>query len=98
MNTNDRISMITESTLDSRMKRTMERLEERLNGGNRTVEVDIHEFLHILSRMIGLEQDRNRMQEMLYRQFRGYSDHFNMSVNQVPTFQTSNTSEPNDQG
>lgn len=79
MMTDDQMSMITESTFDSHMRRTMERLEEKLHSGEREVSLDIHEFLHILSRMVSLEQERDRMAQMLFRTFKGYSDHFNLT-------------------
>ena len=77
----DQMTMITESTFEPHMRRTMERLEEKLHRGETTVTFDIREALHIFSKMVALEQDRRRTQEMLYRTFKGYSDHYNMSVN-----------------
>lgn len=82
MQTDDRMTLITESTFEPHMRRTMERLEEMLHRGETTVTFDIHEALHIFGKMIGLDQQRQRLEEMLYRTFKGYSDHFNASVNQ----------------
>lgn len=84
MMTDDPVTLITESTFDSFLRRYMERLEERIHRGEREVTIDIRELLHLLSRLVGTERDRQHLQEMLYRTFKGYSDHFNMTVNRVP--------------
>lgn len=83
MKTSDKLSMITESTFDRHMRRSMERLEEKLNRGERTIEIDIYELLHIFSRMQGLEEDRRRMEAMVYHRLKYLDDHFMMST--MPT-------------
>jgi hypothetical protein len=80
MNTNDRLTMITESTFDRHMKKSMERLEEMLHRGERVVEVDIREMLHILGRTVSLAEDRARMEAILFGNLNSYRDHFNRSV------------------
>lgn len=74
----EEVSMITESTFEPRMRRTMERLEEKLHRGETTVHWDIREALHIISRMVALEQDCARAYSMIYGQFKDYRDHFNL--------------------
>ena len=78
------VSLISEGTSDPFYQRTMERLEEKLRRGETDVTFDTYEALHLFSRLIALERDRRHLQEMLYRTFKGYSDHFNLIVNKVP--------------
>lgn len=80
----DQMTMITESTFDPHMRRTMERLEEKLHHGETTVTFDIREALHIFSKMVALEDGRRRAEEMLYRTFKGYSDFYNASPHLQP--------------
>lgn len=73
----DEMSMIYESTFDSRMRRTMERIEEMMHRGEQTITLDIREYQHILGVMVGLERDRLRIENVLFGSFQGLRQSFN---------------------
>lgn len=84
MMTDDQLTLITEGTYDPSLRRSMERLEERLHRGDRVVEMDIRELLHLFSRMVATERDRQRAYEMLNSAFSGYRNYFNAHYQPPP--------------
>lgn len=74
----NRKTLISESTFESNMRRTMDCLEEKLHRGETTVQLDIREFLHILSRMVTLHQDRLRVEAMLFGNFTELRNWYNL--------------------
>lgn len=75
MNTTDQLSMITESTFDKRMRRSMERLEERLARGERTVEIDIRELLHLIGLITSLDEGHRRLEAILFQRVKLWDDY-----------------------
>ena len=75
--TDDKVTLIYESTFDRSMRRTMERVEEAIQRGEREITLDIREFQHILGTMIGLEHDRIRLENVLFGSFQSLRQTFN---------------------
>jgi hypothetical protein len=69
--------MIYESTFDERMRRTMDRIEEKIQRGEREITLDIHEFQHILGSMVSLNRDRLRVENVLFGTFQSLRQSFN---------------------
>ena len=70
-------SLIYESTFDAHMRRTMDRVEEKIQRGEREITLDIREFQHILGTMVSLEHDRLRMENVLFGSFQSLRQSFN---------------------
>lgn len=70
-------TLIYQSTFDASMRKTMERVEEMIARGEREITLDIREFQHILGRMVGLERDRLRVENVLYGSFQNLRNTLN---------------------
>ena len=78
----DKQSLIYESTFDEHMRRTMDRIEETISRGDREIALDVREFQHILGRMVGLERDRLRLENVLFGNYRNFRNNFNSQPGQ----------------
>ena len=78
----DRQSLIYESTFDEHMRRTMDRVEEMIHRGDREITLDVREFQHILGRMVSLERDRLRLENVLFGSYQNYRSNFNLQPGQ----------------
>jgi hypothetical protein len=73
----ENMGLIYESTFDSSMRRTMERVEEMIQRGQQEITLDIREYQHILGRMVSLERDRMRVESVLFGSFQSLRQSFN---------------------
>ncbi len=82
MFTDDPTTLIYESTFDNHMRRTMERVEEMIHRGEQTITLDIREYQHILGKMVGMERDRLRIENVLFGSYQNLRNWFNAQPGQ----------------